>query len=411
MEPQAGIEPATCPLRVGCSTTEPLRRVLRTRRLILTKILPMTIRVVSIISRMNVGGPAVLLSELIKNLPAEEFHHTLITGTCQSNEIDYLDSHPLESEVIYIDEIKRSVLPIADVKSFFRLMKTLKALKPDIVHTHTSKAGVLGRLASRIAAPGAKVIHTYHGHILYGYFGPFLTKTIVFAEKRLSKFTDLLIAITNPVKQDLLNAGIGRGNSWKIIHPAVPENRFPRKCEITAIRKLLWIGRFTAIKDPMLAIKCFQELSNSDPGAFELTMVGDGELLNDSKKYSEENFLGIKFVGWSNQVQEYLSETDLLLLTSTNEGLGMVALEAAQFGVPTIATDVGGVSEFISDGVTGYFCAPYSTSFSQKILELANNLEEFTEVGMAALQKVEQDFSLHKFILEHEVTYREIYFG
>ena len=375
--------------------------------------LSMSIRVVSIISRMNVGGPAVLLSELIKNLPGEEFHHTLITGTCQSNEIDYLDSHPLDSEVIYIDDIKRSVLPIADVKSFFKLMKTLKSLKPDIVHTHTSKAGVLGRLAARIATPQAKVIHTYHGHLLYGYFPRWKTNLIVLLEKMLGRFTDTFIGVTNQVKVDLLKAGIGPESKWTVIRPGVTPSAEVGKLEARSalgidLDKLViaWIGRFTDIKNPMLAIKSIEELHTDSETL--LVMAGAGELWEECKQYAESKRLPIKFLGWISNVNTLLSATDLLLMSSKNEGMPVVIVEAALKGVPTAATNVGGISEFISDLHTGLLLDPDIASMTKKLADVIKNPNMLTQLSRGSHDLALDKYSVKQMVHEHKNLYKKL---
>ena len=255
----------------------------------------MTIRVVSIISRMNVGGPAVLISELLTNLPPVEFKHTLITGHCEANEIDFLENHHLESEVIYLDKVQRSLLPIKDLRSFFELYVLLKKLNPDVVHTHTSKAGVLGRLAAKLAVPGALIIHTYHGHLLYGYFSPLITKMIIFLERMLSQISNVLIAVTQQVRDDLLNAGIGSANKWIVIRPGLsipstlPKAIFRKKFDIPdSTFVIAWIGRFTDIKDPMLALRTIEKLPTAIRSNVQLIMAGDGELLTKCRQYADQ---------------------------------------------------------------------------------------------------------------------------
>jgi len=310
---------------------------------------------------MNVGGPAVLLSELIKNLPAEEFEHTLITGTCLDNEIDYLDSHPLDSEVIYIDEIKRSVLPLNDIKSFFKLIRVLRALKPDIVHTHTSKAGVLGRLAAKVAVPEAKIIHTYHGHLLYGYFPKWKTFLIVLLEKFLATFSDRLVAVTKQVRDDLQSAGIGRADKWLVIRPGLELPALPDRpaCKLAlGIPSdkfvISWIGRFTGIKNPKLALEAISKLPSEVLKKTTFVMAGSGELLEESESYAKQLNLPITFTGWITDINPVLGASDLLFMSSKNEGMPVVIVEAALRKVPTLSTDVGGVKEFIEDNVTGW---------------------------------------------------------
>jgi glycosyltransferase involved in cell wall biosynthesis len=374
----------------------------------------MAIRVVSIISRMNVGGPAVLLSEFIKSLPADQFHHTLITGTCLGNEIDYLDSHPLDSEVIYIDEIKRSILPLNDIKSFFKLIRILRQIKPDIVHTHTSKAGVLGRLAAKIVVPRARVIHTYHGHLLYGYFPKWKTNLIVLLEKFLARFSDGLVAVTHQVMEDLKKAGIGELEIWHVIRPGLPVSSQVDKAEAlkslgipTDKTNLVWIGRFTDIKNPMLAIKAIESLESDIRQDVTLVMAGSGELLKACQRYSTAHSLPIYFTGWITDINPVLGVADLLLMSSRNEGMPVVIVEAALRGIPTITTSVGGVKEFVNDGSTGWLTEQTPESISERISQLVNTTE-LREVGDRAKSLAETEFSIDTMVKNHINLYQEL---
>jgi len=369
----------------------------------------MKTRVVSIISRMNVGGPAVLLGELIPALPPESIEHILITGRCEASEIDYIDLHPVQSEVIYIDQVGRSVLLVNDFVAFLKLVKILWSLKPDVIHTHTSKAGVLGRLAGKLVSPRSKIIHTFHGHLLYGYFSPSKTKIIILLEKYLAAISDLLITVTHQVQQDLLNAKIGVNNKWLLIRPGVSKPKViqkelaKRNYGIPVNRPMIaWIGRFTSIKDPLGAICAFQELSKTFDAT--LVMAGDGELFSDCSKYIDKHNLDVKLLGWIADVNELLSASDLLLMTSLNEGMPVVIVEAAMHKVPTISTNVGGVNEFIKDVETG-FMMPLHSNYSEFLAKAITNPELTKSVGLGAYNLATQNFSKANFVQQHVDVY------
>ena len=371
----------------------------------------MAIRVVSIISRMNVGGPAVLLSELIKNLPQEEFEHTLITGTCLDNEIDYLDSHPLDSDVIYIDEIKRSILPINDIKSFFKLIRVLRRLNPDIVHTHTSKAGVLGRLAAKVAVPTSKIIHTYHGHLLYGYFPKWKTFLIVQLEKFLGSFSDRLVAVTKQVREDLQGAGIGKANQWLVIRPGLELTPLPDRA---AYKKTLginadkfvisWIGRFTGIKNPKLALEAISKLPLGVLEKVAFVMTGSGELLEESQSYARQMNLPITFTGWITDINPILGASDLLFMSSKNEGMPVVIVEAALRKVPTLSTNVGGVKEFIKDNETGWLSRQVAEDIATHIASIFNGYSR-SLVPAKAYELARAEFGIANMTANHRSLY------
>ena len=370
------------------------------------------IRVVSIISRMNVGGPAVLLSELVHGLPTPEIKHTLITGRCEANEIDYLETHKLNSDVIYLEKVRRSLLPFNDFRSFFELISHIKRLNPDVIHTHTSKAGVLGRLAGKIGAPRAKIIHTYHGHLLYGYFSHFATRIIILLEKLLSLITDDLVAVTNQVRDDLIDVGVGSKNRWHVIRPGLS---VPTMLSRDETRKQLeignnffvvaWIGRFTDIKDPLLAIRSLEALTVQDLRKVKLVMAGDGELLTECREYAESRSLPVIFLGWCLDVSPLLFASDLLLMSSKNEGMPVVIVEAALRGVPTLSTSVGGVGEFIADGKTG-FMAKSSSELASSLQNLLNNEAVRMDVANSARNLANTEFSRELFIAKHLELYR-----
>ena len=147
------------------------------------------LRIVHVIARMNVGGPAILISALMDGLKNKDFESHLITGYCEENEVDYLQANKLNLGETRIAGFGRSISIFSDLKSLLLIMKALRKAKPDIVHTHTAKAGVIGRITALIAVPRAKRIHTFHGHLLHGYFSPGKTKLVVLIEKLLARIT------------------------------------------------------------------------------------------------------------------------------------------------------------------------------------------------------------------------------
>jgi hypothetical protein len=167
------------------------------------------IRVMRIIARMNVGGPAVQVSGLMRGFNSTEFDHRLYTGYCASDEADYLDTVATDVNAVRIQGFGRRVSLGGDIKAFITLVKEIRSFKPHVIHTHTAKAGFLGRIASIVSLQRSIRVHTFHGHLLNGYFGSFKRSLVVIAEKSLALFTDELLAVGDKVRQDLLNAGIG----------------------------------------------------------------------------------------------------------------------------------------------------------------------------------------------------------
>lgn len=375
----------------------------------------MPIKVVSIVSRMNLGGVAVLLSDLHDLLPSQEFSHFLITGVCADNEIDIFADRKNDPNIIRLETMGRAPSLIKDISSFFSLRKILKQLNPDIVHTHTSKAGVLGRIATISLRKQISIVHTYHGHHLYGYFSKLIVKIMIITERFLAHKTDLFVADSKQVMIDLKNAGVGNKNSWKVIPPGirtlVPITRESARRVLKIDSNsfvICWIGRFTDIKNPLLALQSFNALPDELRHRSHLIMLGEGELLQECKDYANAHSLKVLFPGWETNIAPYLASANLLLMTSKNEGFGMVIAESGYFGVPTVSTDVGGVREFIEDGVNGILVQAEPEQIAATILALSQDSPKLLSLGVKAKETTLHRFTVATFVNDHKVAYTEL---
>jgi glycosyltransferase involved in cell wall biosynthesis len=375
----------------------------------------MPIKVVSIVSRMNLGGVAVLLSDLHESLTAPEFSHTLITGVCASNEIDILDGHAEDLNIIQIKTMGRAPSLLGDILTFLSIRRAIKHLSPDIVHTHTSKAGVLGRIAAISLRKNISIVHTYHGHHLYGYFSKFIVNIIVLIERLISLKTDLLVADSTQVMDDLKKVKVGSKNIWRVIPPGI--RSFKIMSQGDARREInieesafviCWIGRFAEIKNPVLALTSYNKLPIKIRNSSKMIMVGEGTLMPECKEYSEKNNLNVVFPGWMSNIGPYLAASDVLLITSTNEGFGMVIAEAGFFAVPSLSTDVGGVREFIKDGVNGILAQANPIDIASHIAALSSDIKKVTKLGEMARKTTLEKFTVNTFVGEHKKIYREL---
>jgi len=177
-----------------------------------------------IIARMNVGGPAVQVSGLMRSFNSDQFDHRLYTGYCAEDEADYLDTVATDVKAVRIQGFGRRVSLGGDLKAFFSLVNEIRNFKPHVIHTHTAKAGFLGRIASIISLQRSIRVHTFHGHLLNGYFGSFKRLLVVIAEKFLGFFTHELLAVGDKVRQALLGAGIGSINNFGLMPPGLAAN-------------------------------------------------------------------------------------------------------------------------------------------------------------------------------------------
>jgi len=346
-------------------------------------------KVLHIVTRMNTGGPAVFLDHLTNAISKLDCESVITYGYCESNEADYTANHKLNAKLVKIKSLHRSLNPIDDIRAFFQIRKVIKQVKPDLVNTHTSKGGVLGRIAAKSVSRKLPVVHTFHGHLIYGYFAKYKIFVFTLIERFLVLFTDAAASITQETQDSLQGLGIGKKLKWQVIRLGIPVNQntflAPKSNNKT---NLLWVGRFTDIKDPNYAILVMQELEKLSPGEFDLTMVGGGELLDQSKLKAKS--LPITFTGWLDKPFESVGYFDLLLLTSKNEGMGLVMLEAANYSKATVARNVGGIGEFLVNNRNGFLVSGDFKEMANKISVLSAS--EINLFGSEAKDILNKDF-------------------
>ena len=364
-------------------------------------------KVLHVITRMNTGGPAVFLDHLTNAMNDLGTQSTIAYGYCESNETDYTEEHEFNADFIRIKSLHRTLNPLDDIRAFFQIREIIKQEKPDLVNTHTSKSGVLGRIAAKSVSCNLPVVHTYLGHLIYGYFGKPKIFIFTLIEKIMSLFTSAAVAITSETKKSLLKEGVGKNLRWEVIRIGLPKKNVVIKLNYGEQKlKILWVGRFTDIKNPNFAIETFKELEQRMPGIYELTMVGGGELYNEIMKVSKG--LPVNFTGWVIDPFKNIEEFDILMMTSKNEGLPLVILEAAMYARPTISTDVGGVSEFIIDGKTGYLVENKPHEMATKLLDLVKNKKDLFSVGQNAKDLLSQEFSSEFMASRHLDLYLDL---
>jgi len=364
-------------------------------------------KVLHIITRMNTGGPAVFLDHLTNAISKLDCRSVIAYGYCESNESDYSDNHNINAHLVKIDFLHRSLSPVDDIRAFFQIRKVIKQVKPDLVNTHTSKGGVLGRLATKSVNRKTPVVHTFHGHLIYGYFDRYKSFVFTIIEKFMSVFTDSAVAVTSETKKSLTQLGIGKKLNWQVIPIGIPvQNKTIKDLTAGNALRILWVGRFTDIKDPLYAISVIKALVNQRELQIELTMVGEGELF-EKVKTSAQN-LPITFTGWMVNPFENIKEFDLLMLSSKNEGLPLVMLEAANYGRATISRNVGGVGEFIKDGESGYLIAGNSSEMAEKLKQIAESKKSLKEVGLSANELLINEFSVDKMASKYLSLYSNL---
>ena len=360
-------------------------------------------KVVQIITRVNQGGTARWLENLTHGLTKAGWKSILVAGEVGVNEIE--DDCVETLGAIRVHRLGKGKGPFNDIRAFFFLRKVLKMEKPDIVNTHTSKAGVLGRLAAAsIFVSKPRIIHTYHGHLLYGYFSRPITAIVTMIEKSLSFLTDHFISAGMSVRDELIDSGIGSANRFSIIKPgfrfqihihkdvARSQLRIPKEAIVVG-----WMGRFEPIKSPKRVV----ELAEHFPRVTFL-MAGDGSLFDEIKSIAPKNLL---LPGWC-EANQIWSATDIALLTSENEALPIALIEAGLAGLPTVAEDVGAVSEVICDKESGFLCKSFEER-KQALLLLVEDSQLRREMGQNAREYCLSQFSPEKFINDHIEAYEK----
>lgn len=389
----------------------------------------MPVPVVRIITRLNIGGPSIQATRLTSALVAHGFTTTLIHGRLGDGEGDmsYLIAPGVRA--IHLDAMRRPLSPLHDLRALLRLYRAIKTARPAIVHTHMAKAGLLGRAAatlynwSRGTAPRARVVHTYHGHVLEGYFSAAMTGMFIMLERLLARLSDRIVAISPAIERELRDGfRIGRADQYRVVPLGFDLSAFAavddearaaarREFNIPpAARVICTVGRLTAIKQHRLFLDTVASVATLHPDMLAL-IAGDGELRGDLEDYAGQ--LGIadrvRFLGWRRDLAAIYAATDVFLLTSRNEGTPVALIEAMAAGVPGVSTDVGGVKDVITgdevgarvrDGDADALAAHVLGYFSDDHLRRAT--------GDRARAAVLERYSLERLVRDIDALYRDL---
>jgi len=367
-----------------------------------------------IIARMNVGGPAVQVSGLMRGFNSDQFDHRLYTGYCAEDEADYLDTVATDVKAVRIQGFGRRVSLGGDLKAFFSLVNEIRNFKPHVIHTHTAKAGFLGRIASIISLQPSIRVHTFHGHLLNGYFGPFKRSLVVIAEKFLGFFTHQLLAVGDKVRQDLLNAGIGTKDKFGLMPPGlaigVLPDRKDSRIALTLPAKSLqcaFIGRVTQIKRPDRFLDVANETKKRGVD-LDFFIAGDGELLEMCGERIKQEDLPVTILGWQSDIERVLSSADMVVLTSDNEGTPLSLIQAGMAGLPVVTTNVGSVPEVVLNGVTGIVTGLDVQEIADALEKLLNDKVLRTKLGAAAQEFTLSNFGVKRLVHDHEELYKKL---
>jgi glycosyltransferase involved in cell wall biosynthesis len=324
------------------------------------------IRVLRVITRLNVGGPARQELAVSPYLAERRIAAALAWGRSSPDEGQL--PVPSGTDAIPLADLRRKVDPLADQAAYRRISSLIAARRPDVVHTHMAKAGTLGRLAAKRRRVPV-VIHTFHGHVLDGYFSPAATRAVLATERALARGTDALIAVSPAVRDELLDLGIGTPDRWHVVplgldlEPLRTSHLRRRQARARLLVPNLGpvvgiVGRLVPIKDHDTFLRAAAIVARDRPDV-RFVVAGDGTERPRLERLAAE-LLGdrARFLGWVDDLPALYAAMDVVVLTSRNEGTPVALIEAHAANRPVVATRVGGVPDVVEDGRTGLLAPP-----------------------------------------------------
>ena len=387
------------------------------------------IRVLRVITRLNIGGPSIQAIALSERLADRGFETELVFGRLGEGEGDMRYLLAPSTRTRHLAALRRDVAPIQDVATLAQLLDILRGWRPQIVHTHMAKAGTLGRAAAAIynATAGrkapARVVHTYHGHVLEGYFSPAKTRVFIGIERTLARVTDRIVAISPSIQQELqIEHRIGRADQYAVVPlgfdlsalAAIDDaSRLAARAALDVpadAHVVSTVGRLTAIKQHRLFLEAAAMVSRRDPAALFL-IAGDGELRVELEGAARA--LGIngrvRFLGWRRDLETVYGATDVFLLTSRNEGTPVALIESLAAGVPGVSTDVGGVRDVI-DGNRAGLLAPVgdARALADHVVTLLADRDRRRLMGEAGRRSVVARYGVARLVDDIDHLYREL---
>jgi len=359
-------------------------------------------KIIHVITRLDRGGSAENTMLTCLGL-ADKYDLMLVHGLS-------LESHMTDGErksvedaikraqrkgvkVLAIPSMVRSINPFQDLRAFFALWKLMIRERPDMVHTHTSKAGILGRVAARLAGVPI-IVHTAHGHVFYGHFGPFASRFFLLVERAMARITDQMVALTEGEKNDYTRLSVFNPEKIVTIHSGVKTEQFLNaKVDIEVKWRSLGlspkglvvgtVGWLLPIKGPMHLLKAMEDVRQAHPET-SLVYVGKGDLETELRAEVRKTGVSdrVMFLGWRNDIPEIMQLLDVFVLPSLNEGMGRVLVEAMAAGKPIVASRAGGIPDLVRHGRNGFLVeAGNVDDLSAAIKKLLSNKEMREEMG------------------------------
>ncbi len=378
------------------------------------------IKIIRIIDRLNIGGPAIHCVLLTAYLDPTQFESKLVMGMVGECEGDM--SYLAEKNHIVplvIPQLGREISFFRDIFTLIKLCILLYREKPDIVHTHKSKAGVLGRLAA-ILMRVPIIVHTFHGHVFHHYFGKWKTLFFLKIERFFARFTHRIIVISQQQLQEINEKyKVGKREQFSIIPLGFDFSGLEKNCQYSGWLKKAFgiseteiviglVGRLTPVKNHQMLLKIAQNMKKNYP-QLRFVIIGDGECRQQlQEEASRLDLKNIVFTGWIQESAKIYSDLDIVVLTSHNEGTPVTLIEAMFCGKPIIATKVGGVIDLIENGTNGFLVQPGNISEFQNSLVALLDSEKRYQLGQSG-KEIAQKFAISRLTQDIKNLYIKLF--
>lgn len=383
------------------------------------------VKVLRVIARLNVGGPALHVAYLTAGLADHGYDTTLVAGTIARGEESMAfvaDAHNVRAETL--SELHREISPVRDLRAIVRLSQLIRRERPTILHTHTAKAGAVGRIAALLAGNARPpiIVHTFHGHVLRGYFGRLTTFGFRTLERWLARMTTSLIAVSPEVRDDLVSLHVAPASKFTVVRLGIDlaqrvDNDDAQRRETRRQMGLRddafvvgWVGRMTAVKNTDSVVQALRQLIERGLDAYAV-LVGDGPDRDHLERYAHD--LGVikrcLFLGYQEDVARFYDAMDVLLLPSINEGTPVSVIEALAAGRPAVATRVGGIPDVIRDGVDGFLVdLGDADALADRLADLAADPIRRAEMGASGRARVFERYAVERLVDDVDELYRSL---
>jgi glycosyltransferase involved in cell wall biosynthesis len=385
-------------------------------------------KILHIITRLDMGGSA--QNTLLTCLElSRKYEMSLVCGLSQeSNMTDsekgavnglINDARANGVKIVPIPFLVRRISPLNDIRALYDLVRIIKTEKPDVVHTHTSKAGILGRVAAKIARVPL-IVHTPHGHVFFGHFGPILSRIFLWVERFFAPLTDRVVALTDRESRDYTDLNVYPEDKLVQIHSGVDIEKL-KQVPVSAVEKkrslgldqnglvVGFIGWLLPIKGPMHLLKAMEDVWQDHDDTI-LVFIGKGDLDVDLRAEALKTGANgrVNFLGWRNDIDEIMPIFDIFVLPSLNEGMGRVLVEAMAAGKPIVASNVGGIPDLVEHDHNGLLVPPGDEkALATSIKQLINNPEKAKMMGQRGRELCHQ-FSVEAMVEKIDNLYEDL---